>query len=264
MRLKEEHNTTSTTDLNNNCVKTDDHLIKKQVNLQLKRSSTDQGFNRTNHLNNIELKEINFNNHLNTNNNHHHVIKNQARTSPISSPHYRQPSPSQFSFNNLSPNLNCISTNNHHSKCNGVCVVTSEPKSCKQLTHRHLNGNAFSPSLTSLNALNSTQPHSPLVPSYLSNSSKYTGYSTYGKLTHGTEHLQNTSNLCIDNIHSKTKIYNFKVVLVGDMASGKTSYIRKLTQSKNGSRNRYNYYMATVSFFFLILINPIAMIRSIF
>jgi len=281
MRLKEQHNnTTSTTDLNNNCVQTDDHLVQKPVYLQLKRtdgvSKEQQGQidNRTasgsptpDHLDSIELKELNSN---------HHVSNNNERTSPISSPHSRQPSPSQFSFSNLSISTHLTnghstnnSTNNNHSKCNGVCIVNQEPKSCKQqliAPHRHLtashsngtvasqkiqiqlNGNAFSPSLTSLsslNALNSNQQHSPLVPSYLSNSSKYTGYSSYGKLTHGAEHLPNTSSLCIDNIHSKTKIYNFKVVIVGEMASGKTSYIRKLTQPKNGSRNRYNYYMAT-------------------
>lgn len=189
MRLKEEqHNTTGTTDLNNNCVKADDHLVRqtRPVHLQLKRSSTEQGLNGTNYLDSIELKELN-------NGNQHHVT-NQQRTSPISSPHQRQPSPSQFSFNQISHN------HSNHSKCNGVCVITNEPKSCNK-PHRHLtasqsngiavpqkiqiqlNGSAFSPSLTSLsslNALNQTQ-HSPLVPSYLSNSSKYTGYSTYGE-----------------------------------------------------------------------------------
>lgn len=212
MRLKEQ-NPTSTTDLNNNCVKTDDHLAKQQVHLQLKRSSTENGLSHGS-LDSIELKEFSNN------------VTNHLRTSPLvspSSPHSRQPSPSQLSINN----------HHNHQRCNGVCVITSEPKaSCKPPNpHRHLatshsngtvapqkiqiqiNGNAiFSPSLKSPNALN--PPHSPLVPSsYLSNSSKYTGYSTYGKLTHGAEHLPNTSSLCIDNLHSKTKIYNFKVGL---------------------------------------------------
>ena len=276
MRLKEQY-PTSTTDLNNNCVKTDDHLPKQQVHLQLKRSSTENGLNNRTSLDSIELKELTSH------------VANHLRTSPLvspSSPHSRQPSPSQLSIGN----------HHSHQKCNGVCVITSEPKaSCKSSnSHRHLatshsngtvapqkiqiqiNGNAiFSPSVKSPSALNS--PHSPLVPSsYLSNSSKYTGYSTYGKLTHGAEHLPNTSSLCIDNLHSKTKIYNFKVsncsfqtgdsavelrpedshrsspqvVIVGDIASGKTSYIRKLTQPKNGSRSRYNYYNATVGFEF--------------
>lgn len=220
MRLKEQ-NPTSTTDLNNNCVKTDDHLPKPQVHLQLKRSSTENGLNNRTSLESIELKELT--NHV-ANHVAHHVT-NHLRTSPLvspSSPHSRQPSPSQLSI---------ASGHHNHQKCNGVCVITSEPKaSCKPSnSHRHLatshsngtvapqkiqiqiNGNSiFSPSLKSPNALNS--PHSPLVPSsYLSNSSKYTGYSTYGKLTHGAEHLPNTSSLCIDNLHSKTKIYNFKV-----------------------------------------------------
>lgn len=261
MRLKnEEQNSTSTTDLNNNCVKTDDHLVdtKQQVYLQLKRTGTEDGLNGTN-LDEIELKEFNSSNNLVDNN----IINNNLRTK---SPIHRQPSPSQLSINHL-----------NHSKCNGVCVITNEPKSCNKLqklnshlhlstSHSngtvasqnkkiqlHLNGNLYTqPSQIKSPASlshHSTQPHSPLVPSYLSNSSKYTGYSTYGvkKLSH-PEHLPNASSLCIDNLHTKTKIYNFKVVIVGDLAAGKTSYIRKLTQPKNGSRNRYNYYTATVSF----------------
>lgn len=249
MRLQEEqNNSTSTTDLNNNFLKTDDRLLNQQVHQF--NQSTENGLTRTK-LDSIELKELNNvnNSHLssplspNATTTNHQLNHNH----PIN---HRQPSPTQLI--------------NNHSKCNGVCVISNEPKSClKKNQHRHLtishsngtvqqqkiqiqlNGNVFSPS--SIVNSNVSNQHSPLVPSYLSNSSKYTGYSTYGKLTHGTEHLQNTSTLCIDNLHSKTKIYNFKVVIVGDMAAGKTSYIRKLTQPKNGGRgSRNNYYMATV------------------
>lgn len=45
----------------------------------------------------------------------------------------------------------------------------------------------------------------------------------------------------------QSKIYNFKILVVGEMASGKSSYIRKLSQTKRPPMQPANYYKATVN-----------------
>ena len=61
---------------------------------------------------------------------------------------------------------------------------------------------------------------------------------------------QTKSLNCVSNQTTiAPNVYNFKVLVIGEMASGKSSYIQKLSPQKKTARQPKDYYKATVSSF---------------